>query len=300
MVFLERARVAAELAERARRPSDPLPGGGGVATACELYRQSIHWALRAHREVGRNAPEPELPAATTSTLWDEADRALLERAAGGSEALARLRSELVDRSFVDFAELSERRQDELAEAARAFSQVLLEALEPERKKAERLWFRRALFFACGIAVVATGIFLTRAALAWREARRDLAALAPWTTSSLYAVGGCPSPRQECPESPNYFFHTYMENDPWIIFDLGKVKRTSSIVVRNRVDCCADRPVPLVVELSTDKKNWTIVARQTSAFDVWRASYAKTRARYVKLHVPKPDGILHLKSVRVLP
>ena len=82
--------------------------------------------------------------------------------------------------------------------------------------------------------------------------------------------------------------------------LGQVRKTSSIVVTNRLDCCPDRAVPLVVELSTDSKNRKVVAKRTTSFDTFRATYATTRARYVKLHVPRPDGILHFKSVRVLP
>jgi hypothetical protein len=296
LVFIERARVAAELGERAVRPLDPLPGSG-LAVACELYRQSVQWALLAHRAARHERAEASEPL---SDLWRELDPALLSRAAGGEQRLARLRSDLDGRSFVDFAELSETRQRELADAARDFSRALLEALEPERRRKERVWFRRALFATCGIVALIVLFLVARAVALALEARRDLAAGASWTSSSRHYQGGCASPRQDCPGGENYFFHTIQENDPWLIVDLGKVRRTGSVVVKNRVDCCPERAVPLVVELSTDQKNWTVVATRTSPFDVWRASYEQTRARYVKLHVPRPDGILHLKSVRVLP
>jgi hypothetical protein len=295
LVFIERARVAAELAERAWRPADPLPAGG-LAVACELYRQSVHWALLAHRAAGRDGAESSEPI---STLFDELDSALLARTAGSGERLARLRSELDGRSFVDFAELSEKSQNELAGAARDFSLALLEALEPERKKRERAWFRRALFAACGLIALIVLALVARAVTEALEARRDLAAGARWTTSSRWQ-GGCESPRQECPGGENFFFHTTQENDPWIVIDLGKVRGTSTVVVKNRRDCCPDRAVPLVIELSTDQKKWRVVATRTTTFDTWRASYDRMRARYVKLHTPRPDGILHLKSVQVLP
>lgn len=297
MVFLERARVSAELAERAWRPADPLPGGTGVATACELFRQGLHWGLLAHRALTRESSDgsPSLTA-----LWDETDPAVLARIAGSSERAAWLRAELVDRSYVDFAELAAGKQEELAGKARDALRTLLETFEPERRKLERAWFRRVLFTACGVVLLVALVLVGRTVAATIEARRDLAAGASFTTSSAYSEGGCPSPHQDCAESPNYFFHTTQENDPWVMIDLGTVKQTSSVVVRNRIDCCAERAVPLVVELSTDKKTWTVVGTQTTPFESFRASFARTRARYVKVHVAKPDGILHLKSVRVLP
>lgn len=297
MVFLERARVSAELAERAWHPADPLPGGTGVGTACELFRQGLHWALLAHRALARESAEA---STSLAALWDETDQALLARVAGSGERAARLRAELVERSYVDLAELPARRQEELASAMRETLRGLLETFEPARRKLERAWFRRMLFAACGVVLLVTLVFVGRALAEAREARRDLAAGASFTTSSSYSEGGCPSPHQDCAESPNYFFHTTQENDPWVVIDLGKVKQTSSVVVRNRIDCCAERAVPLVIELSADKKTWTVVGTQTTPFESFRASFARTRARYVKVHVPKPDGILHLKSVRVLP
>jgi len=264
--------------------------------ACELYRQSIHWALLAHRALARDENEPSEPV---FELFDAVDSTLLARAAGGGERLLVLRSQLMERSFVDFAELSDKRQRELAESARDFSRGLLDALEPARKSAERVWFRRALLVVGGLLALLVAILVARAVGALLEARHDLAANARWSTSSRFWIGGCASPRQDCAESPHYFFHTVEENDPWIVFDLGRVRQTTSVVVKNRTDCCAERAVPLVIELSTDAQHWTVVASRTTTFDVWRASYAKTRARYVKLHLPRPDGILHLKSVRVL-
>jgi hypothetical protein len=296
-VYLDRARIAAELAERARSPAEPLRAGSGGAFACGLYRQSIHWALLAHRELGNDGvPSPR----ALVDLWDAYDQALLVRAADGPKRLARLRADLIHKSWVDFEDLPPRRQHEVLAQARAFALALLSGFEPERTIAERRWFRRILFATCGVLVLVAAALTARAARAALEARRDLAARARWTTSSQHSVGGCVSPRQACSESPDYFFHTNQENDPWIVLDLGRVKQTSSIVVRNRLDCCAERAVPLVVELSPDNEHWTIVANRGTVFDTWRASYAKTRARYVKLHVPKPDAILHLKSVRVLP
>jgi hypothetical protein len=294
-VSIERARVAAELAERAFRPFDPLPGRGGAAVACELYRESIHWALLAHSSVAHDLPDsPQL-----ATLWSEVDAALLERAARGRERLAELHSELVNRTFADFAELPESRQNELVEKARAFSNALLEALEPVEKRVRQIRFRRILFAGCGVFALLVVFVVVRAVDSALETTRDLARGARWWASSSQVVG-CTPPLQECPQSPQFFFHTVQENDPWLMLDLGRVRPMSSIVVKNRVDCCSDRAVPLVVEVSVDQKTWRVVAKREATFDTWRATFPRTSAQYVKFHVPKAGSILHLKSVRVLP
>ena len=251
-------------------------------------------AHRAKSEAGAE-PTPSLAA-----LWDEASPALLARAAGGEERVARLRAELVDTSFVAIAELGERGQAELAATARTFCHALCDELEPERKKAERRWVRRALVVLAGVVIVVASLVTFRVVRERLERRSDLAAAAAWKASSNYGVGGCVSPKQDCPESPNYFFHTHIENNPWLVIDLGKVRRPSTVVVRNRLDCCYEQTMPLVVELSTDEKNWTVVGTRKDVFDTWRVKFEKQRARYVRLRLPKANGILHLKSVRVLP
>jgi hypothetical protein len=136
-------------------------------------------------------------------------------------------------------------------------------------------------------------------VAWNEQRRDLARNASWKTSSTYAAGGCTSPAQSCPESPSYFFHTGQENNPSIVFDLGRQRGFSKIVVENRLDCCNERAIPLVVEVSTDGRKWKQVARRNETFTSWRAKFPSVRARWVRLSA-KGFAMLHLSRVRILP
>lgn len=298
----ERARLAAELAERAWRPVDPLRYGSGVATAVDLHRQGVHWTLLALRELGE---EPRTPPSGSGvvgvelvTLWDAADQKLLEGAAGGASQLVRLRGELVAYSYLDLAERTAREQADLLERLSTFSKALLASLEPSQNELERIWVRRMAWTISALTALVLLVFAARALRDWYESRHDLAALAAWVPSSTYGIGGCPSPKQNCESSPNYFFHTLNEENPRIVFDLGSKQQISTVVVSNRRDCCKERAVPLVIEVSTDKKRWQEVARQSSTFDVWRADFPRVRARWVRLYVAQ-HSVLHLHAVRVL-
>ncbi len=101
------------LAERTLRPTDPVPFPGADAVACELAREAIYWALLAFREQSaagaRGSSETSSTAREQSglrTLWSETPADLLDRAAEGPEPLERLRADLLDQSFLEFAELS--------------------------------------------------------------------------------------------------------------------------------------------------------------------------------------------------
>ncbi|HVR19725.1 MAG TPA: discoidin domain-containing protein, partial [Polyangiaceae bacterium] len=151
--------------------------------------------------------------------------------------------------------------------------------------------------ALALAILVFAVFQT---LAWNENRRDLARRAAWTLSSNYPVAGCRSPAQICTESPNYFFHTLQEKNPSVTFDLRSKKGISTVVVENRLDCCPERAVPLVVSVSDDQKRWKEVARRRDTFTSWRAKFPRLRARYVRVHAEGEAMILHLSRVRILP
>src|SRR5690606_38479561 len=105
---------------------------------------------------------------------------------------------------------------------------------------------------------------------------------PWTTSSAFAAVSCRSPAQKCPESPSFFFHTNDEDQPWVELDLGTAQRFSSVKVKNREDCCSERAVPLVVEVSSDGKQWKQLARKNEVFTTWTAEFSPVEGRWVRL------------------
>lgn len=289
------------LAERVRKPAAPLGPGEGDAAACDLYAQAAYWALSAHAEVA--APSPPASAgervAPPSAIWQGADPDLLLRAAGDAATVERLRSTISERSFVDFAELERARRAELVDELAAFVTELLAPLRTERQKLARVWTMRLVrigLVVAGLAAIALSALLIAGA---QDERYNLALRASWTASSDARVGGCRSPAQNCTEGQNYFFHTRLEREPFVKFDLGKVRSFSRITVQNRLDCCIERAVPLVIEVSSDGTTWSRVARNARVFTVWRAKFPRVRARFVKIGLPS-NGILHLSGVRILP
>jgi len=110
--------------------------------------------------------------------------------------------------------------------------------------------------------------------------------------------GCTSPRQVCPESPSYFFHTTDQNHPWVEIDLERKVRFSGVRVENRRDCCEERAVPLVVEAADESRKFRVLAQRDKSFDSWLASFPPTEARYVRVRILRPS-LLHLGRVRVL-
>ena len=291
-----RAELAVELAERAERPAEPFVHGNADALACELYAQAICWTLAAHRSHhGDVATEIAL-----APLWERTNAELLTSAAGSSEEREQLRAAVSGKSFADFAELKRVEQVDLARRLASLAVALLAPLRGARQQRARQTRGRLIRFG-GLAVAFTVLALAvLQTLDWNEQRRDLARRARWTTSSIFAVGGCPSPAQTCPEGPSYFFHTLQEKNASITFDLRSRKGVSSVIIDNRLDCCHERAVPLVVEVSDDQKTWKEVARHKETFTRWRAKFPRVRARYVKIHAVGDASILHLSRVRILP
>lgn len=295
--LLRRARLAAELAGRALEPSEPLTNGAGDAVACELYRQSLEWALAASQERGRAAAaDGEGEKKGLDALWEAADPALF---ASVSDADA-LRSQITGKNFRHFADLEASEQNRLALKLRELTETLTASLDAAQSELDRLWLQRLLRLAALVAVVAGLVLLVVKASTWSEAEADLARDAMWRASSVYGPEpGCKPPAQECASSPNFFIATNEEENPWLVFDLESPKSVSAVRVDNRIDCCQDRANPLVIEVSDDEKTWKEVARRTSDFNTWKATFPTVKTRYVRLRILKKTN-LNLSRVRILP
>jgi F5/8 type C domain len=304
--LIGRSQLANYLAERTFRPPEPLPYLGGDAVACELSRQAIYWAFLAQRQPAREQPSPAISSSPAgdatdplSSLWSEANRELLDQAAGGAAEAERLRAQLLGKSFADFAELSTDRQAKLAASLHAFAARLIEPLAAPARARERAWVGRFQVLIGLLALSLALAFVGYRVHASRERLFDLAPSASWETSSQYDICACESPEQTCSSCTGFFFHTKEEQHPSIVFDFGRERSLSTVVVENRRDCCAERAVPLVVQVSTDRKHWTTVATRKAPFSTWRESFPSARARWVKLYVARRD-FLHLARVRLLP
>jgi len=120
---------------------------------------------------------------------------------------------------------------------------------------------------------------------------DLAKDKPFRTSSSWS--GCAAD----PPCTRLMFHTETEDGPWVELDLGGVQAVHRVEVANRTDCCSDRAVPLLVELSADRERWTEVARRQTIFSAWTTTFPRQKARYVRLRVPR-NTALHLQAISV--
>jgi len=305
--LIGRAQLANLLAERTFRPSDVLPFAGADAAACELAREAIYWALLALRERAEgsapNSAEGSFRAsseATFATLWSETDSELLDRAAGGPGQAERLRAELLEKSFADFAELSPPLQTAAAVRLHALAERLIEPLAFPQRAAERAWLKRMQLSMLALVVLVGLGFAVKSLKARDELNYDLAASASWQASSQFAPEcACQSPEQSCAACPNFFFCTAEEERPSIVFDLHRVEKLSAVVVENRRDCCPERALPLMVQVSHDQKHWKTVATRKDEFSTWRADFHTEKARWVKLSVGRRN-FLHLSRVRLLP
>jgi len=293
-----RAHVSAEIARRTLESSEPFADSilGPVA---ELYRQSIHWSLLALEAAARSESGAEIPAPSFVHDWRLVDGAVLARAIPAPGDLTAAQHAVDSLTFHELANLPADERAKLADTLKRLALALLAEVDLPQRAIEALWVRRVFRLGLLLATLIVGAL----ALGWirdsREQARDLAHRRPWHASSSYALAaGCKSPLQECPDGTDYFFHTDEEQNPWLELDLGSIQRISAIRVVNRKDCCAERAVPLLVEVSIDGKTWKLVARRDATFSTWLGEFAPTQARWVRLKLEK-RAFFHLAQVRVL-
>ncbi len=298
--LLRRAWVCIESAERVLRPVPAFVSGPGDAPARELAREAVYWALAAEAAIrsGALGPEPDAEPPTLRALWTHADPTVLANAAGSEGGLHALEAVLRLESFAEFGELAREEQGRQARDLTVFARTLATNVEAPRVRVDKLYFRRIFRTGGLVALLSVLLVLALSARAWHDRERDFARGRPYHTSSQYPGVGCKSPDQDCPESPFFFFHTMEEEKPWIEIDLGGKKHFSAIRIVNREDCCGERAVPLVVEVSNDHKTWREIARRDDTFNTWTKDFPPVAAHYVRVSLTK-KGILHLRHISVL-
>jgi hypothetical protein len=92
-------------------------------------------------------------------------------------------------------------------------------------------------------------------------------------------------------------HTQLEANPFVTIDLGAPQSFNQVVVYNRNDCCAERAVPLAIEVSDDDTNYRMIAEQRKVFLIWTAKNLHAKGRYVRLRA-KATTYLHLAEVEI--
>lgn len=159
------------------------------------------------------------------------------------------------------------------------------------------WSSRRRAAAAGTAVGVLGLAIGLAALVSSVAApRNLAQGKRWRASS--ADAGFPSEgRLEGAAAPTAFMHTTEEERPSLIIDLDGVRAIGGFEIENRRDCCADRTVPLAIEISSDGKAWSLLARRTAGFATWIRRFDTVTARFVRLQIER-RSMLHLSRVGI--
>jgi hypothetical protein len=273
---LAQARLLLEVAQRVKHPVEKLPKGKRPSALAGLYRDAIYWSLVVQ------APGDDAPA-ELQTLWATCEADPLLRAAGGERRLAAARRVLFETPASRWLDVS---ADDAANLG-ALATALVDDLDSARRKIDRLLSQRGRRILLLFAVVVLLIVGVRRMVTGR----DLASgIVPRVSSSW---PGCASD----PPCPSLLFHSQPESNPWVEFDLAAPKPIRRIDVTNRHDCCADRAVPLIAEISTDRVGWSEVGRRDTEFSRWTVEFPPRVARYVRLRVPR-FTTFHLKDVAI--
>jgi len=269
------ARLLLEMARRAAEPGEGFPPGSRPAARLGLYRQAAYWTLVASRH-----DDAELPS-NLADAWSDANPGRLRRAARDDLSLVTLKQLLADASRPDSLDLPEHEADR----ARDFVQALVDEIDAPRRRVERTlakrWSRLAL--SAGLLVLAV-LGVRRLAIG-----PNLLADRPFRLSSSWS--GCAND----PECPGLLFHTDAEDNPWVEFDLGAPRSFHRLEVTNRADCCSERTVPLVAEISDDRASWTEIGRRDAEFTTWVLTFPRRKARYLRLRIAR-NSTFHLKDV----
>lgn len=272
-LLLLRAEDAHAHAARLVDPPDPGPRGPAPWLAVALHREAS-WlalcALAAHR--GQELPR----------TFDEA---LDARAAEDPDVVAELRVPAYDLAARE-PRLSRRRAVEVDRWVEGLlDEARLEIRGPSLRSRVGRW---PWLLAAAAVLGAILLFALRPG--------DKARGRPFHASSAYegyATDGVVTVRAP----GELLFHTVEETEPWVEIDLGSVRSFSRVEIRNRTDCCAERAVPLIVEVRDDAEPWREVARRDRVFTTWVAEVGRTNARFVRLRLAK-RGLLHLTGVVV--
>jgi hypothetical protein len=284
---LRRARLAAELADRALDPVEPLRAGSPLPLAISLYREAAYWALI---QPGDASGITGLREAFDASQYD------LAKAAGGADRLSTVRKTLVDKTAIETADDTPEVQRREADLAQAFVYKLIDSDVDRDDRVADMLIQRWLRVLASLFLVAAVLIGSFVALRHATVGPDLALGKPWRASSKEF--DCHPENTQCGGARSaILFHTTEENQPWYEVDLGAPQTIKSVTITNREDCCVERAVPLIVEVGDDQKTWKEVARVTENFREWDVSFNPVKARYVRLRVDR-RSILHLIKVSV--
>ncbi len=173
--------------------------------------------------------------------------------------------------------------------------ALLETLQTAKLAIRRVFWRRVRMLGSTLLLL-SGLITAITLIVSPPEGPDLGAGKPWQASSYYP--GFPGAGKK-PVKPSEmaFFSTSDDVSPWWKIDLQGPTEIGSVTIVNRSDCCPDRAVPLVVEISLDGETWREVARRTETFRTWAPSFKATKTRFLRLRALRRTFV-HFKDVRI--
>src|SRR3569833_1208821 len=245
-----------------------------------LAREAAFWSLSA------GLPDPAPTDAADALARTPA--ALLAQLVPDEPARERVRAALAaPQGGAVWSRRTPEEQEQAFIEQAAPSTVLLERLTRPRRQLRKLRIRRVLMGLGGIALALAAQQITSAL----QFGSSLTAGHAWRASSTLDV--CKPKEHWCADAvTDIFFCTTDENNPLKEYDLSEQKTNSRLVVKNRSDCCPDRAVPLILEVSADRTDWREVVRRDDPIATWGADFQATRARYARLRVAR-RSLLHL-------
>lgn len=118
----------------------------------------------------------------------------------------------------------------------------------------------------------------------------------WRTSSAF-TGFARAGTLGAPLKDGLLLHTNLEREPWVVIDMNEVRSIREVIVENRRDCCFERALPLVVELSSDGRKFSLAGWKKTVFAEWTLSFEPREARYVRLR-SEAETHLHLTRIAI--
>lgn len=283
--LLERAKAALATGNLVREPSDPARKKLASAQAAALYSEALYWALWSFKA---DAVQP-----SAEILWPDDSEVAREFGFSNERAVEVRKLFSTPQLGMTLAESAETEQEAAAASLKRAAVVAIDVRERPLRALEAITLKALARIVLTVLLVAG---VVGAAIMLRPPRANLAAGKPWTASS--SAFDCHPDQGECGGvKTRIFFHTREEDNPWLRYDLGSKMQISALRIENRQDGEGARAVPLVVEVSDDGTNFKEVARQNDDFSVWKASFPKVSARYVRLRVAR-RSILHLDEVEI--
>jgi hypothetical protein len=243
-----------------------------------LYREAFLWLL-ADDEAGKRA---------LAVAMDTEPESFLAQIGQDDVRVARLRQLWAMQAYLGAGDTSAEEQRRFAEMTRASVRAMIDQVDAREPHHSRTILRKRRLRMTLAALILVAVLMVAGALGMLLfAPKDLAQGQPRRASSALPALF----------SANIMFHTNEELNPWFEIDLGRPQLVRSLYVKNRADCCQERAVPLLAEVSIDQSNWRQVARRDESFALWEPTFPPVRARYLRLRVPRFTA-LHLEQVKV--